>query len=207
MNIFESATGHYATTGNPADSDVIVGHSFGTSTDRESPNGALARFILNAEAGQPIVVDRVLAESFPNSTRIDAVVDGATSNVTGSVGGSWEILAGAKKFMDEEGLRTPLMVAQAFHIGRVAMQAERIGMSNVIVPEGLPAIFDEESRQLWTRSAGLWLPREVLGSLVLQLQEKLQAKEPSGRHDKQSKIHNKTQFFFRHVSALIKALF
>lgn len=173
MNIFESATGHYAATGNPADADVIVGHSFGTSTNRESPNGALARFILNAKVGQPIVVDRVLAEAFPNSTSIAVVVDGATSNATGSVGGSWEILAEAKRFMDEKGLRSPLMVAQAFHIGRVAMQATRVGMGNVIVPEDLPAVFDEESRQAWTRSASLWLPREVVGSFVLRSQGKL----------------------------------
>ncbi|MGB4957267.1 MAG: hypothetical protein WBO49_02370 [Candidatus Saccharimonas sp.] len=173
MNILKSATGHYETAGNSADADVIIGHSFGTSTHRESPNGALAQFILDHEDGQPIVVDRTLADAFPKSTQLDLIIEGAVSNTTGSVGGSWGILIGAKEFMDQTESVQPLMVAQAFHIGRVAMQAEKIGMHNVIIPEQLPDIFDKESEQFWTRSSSLWIPREVVGSFKLRGQGKL----------------------------------
>lgn len=173
MNIIKSASGRYETVGNAVDADVIIGHSFGTSTYRESPNGALAQFILDHEDGQPIVVDRTLANAFPKSTQIDVVVEGAVSNATGTVGGSWGILVRAKEYMDEVELLQPLMVAQAFHIGRVAMQAEKIGMNNVIIPEQLPEIFDKESEQLWTRSLSLWVPREVVGSFALRSQGKL----------------------------------
>jgi len=174
MNILRSATGHYEKVGNPADADVIVGHSFGTSTHSESPNGALARFILDSESGQPIVVDRTLADAFPKSTLLDVVIDGAVSNSIGSVGGSWGILVRAKEYMDEAELSQPLMVAQAFHIGRVAMQAEKVGMHHIIIPEGLPRVFDAESKQqLWTRSVSQWVPREVAGSLVLRSQGRL----------------------------------
>jgi hypothetical protein len=174
MHILRSATGHYERVGNPADADVIVGHSFGTSTHSESPNGALAQFILDNENGQPIVVDRTLADAFPKSKLLDVVIDGAVSNSIGTVGGSWGILVSAKEYMDESELAQPLMVAQAFHIGRVAMQAERVGMHHVIIPEGLPTIFDTECKQQpWTRSVSQWVPREVVGSLVLRSQGRL----------------------------------
>lgn len=173
MNILKSALGRYECSGDPAHADVIVGASFGTSTHRKSPNGALAEFILEIEDGQPIVVDRTLAESFPNPRLPDIVVDDAVSNAMGSVGGSWDILSRAKEYMDEEKFNRPLLVAQAFHIGRVAMQAEKIGMHNRIIPSGLPTIFDRESDQLWTRSVGLWVPREVIGSFALRYQDKL----------------------------------
>jgi hypothetical protein len=173
MNILKSAIGQYEVTGDIADADVIVGHSFGTSTYRESPNSALAQFILDNENGQPIIVDRTLADAFPKSSLLDLVVGGAVSNSIGTVGGSWEVLVQAKEYMDAIELTRPLMVAQAFHIGRVAMQAERIGMHNVIIPPDLPRIFDEKSKQLWTRSFGLWVPREVVGSFALRSRDQL----------------------------------
>ena len=173
MNIVESAFGKYETSGKVADADIIVGNSFGTSIHSESPNAAIARFILANEQGRPIVVDRTLANAFPESTQLDVVVDGAVSNTVGSIGGSWGILVEAKKYMDEAELIRPLMIAQACHIGRVAMQAEKLGMANIIIPDGLPRNFDKQSEQRWTRSLGLWVPREVIGSFVLRGQGRL----------------------------------
>lgn len=173
MHIIESAFGKYHPAGELGDADIIIGHSFGTSTHRESPNGAIARYIQAIEQGQPVLVDRTLADAFPRSAQPDVVVEGALSNTMGSVGGSWGILVEAKRYMDEEQLAHPLMVAQAFHIGRVAMQAAKAGMENIIIPEDLPRGFDAESEQRWTRSLGLWVPREVIGSLALKHQGRL----------------------------------
>lgn len=173
MNIIESAFGKYEVSGKAADADIIVGNSFGTSIHSESPNAAIARFILANEQGQPIIVDRTLASAFPKSTRFDVVVDGAISNTIGSVGGSWGVLVEAKKYMDETALHRPLMAAQAYHVGRVAMQAEKLGMANIIIPDGLPRNFDKQSEQQWTRSLGAWVPREIIGSYVLRGQGRL----------------------------------
>jgi hypothetical protein len=173
MNIIESAFGKYEISGKPTDADIIVGNSFGTSTHPESSNAAIARFILANEQGQPIVVDRTLADAFPQSRLIDVVVDGAVSNNIGTVGGSWGILVEAKRYMDDNELSHPMMAAQAFHVGRVAMQAEKLGMTNVIIPEGLPRNFDLNSEQPWTRSLGAWVPREIIGSFVLRSQNRL----------------------------------
>ena len=173
MNIIESAFGKYEISGKVADADIIVGNSFGTSIHSESPNAAIARYILANEQGQPIVLDRTLADAFPQSTQLDVVVEGDVSNTVGSVGGSWGVLVEAKKYMDEAELHRPLMAAQAFHVGRVAMQAMKLGMVDVIIPDGLPRDFDKQSEQPWTRSLGLWVPREVIGSFVLRRQGRL----------------------------------
>lgn len=173
MNIIESAFGKYETSGKVTDADIIVGNSFGTSTHSESSNAAIARFILANEQGQPIVVDRTLAGAFPYSRLLDVVVDGAVSNNIGTVGGSWGILVEAKKYMNDNELSHPMMAAQAFHVGRVAMQAEKLGMTNIVIPEGLPRNFDISSEQPWTRSLGAWVPREIIGSFVLRGQGRL----------------------------------
>ena len=173
MNTIKSAFGKYEISGKPAGADIIVGNSFGTSTHLESSNAAIARFILANEQGQPIVVDQTLADAFPQSRLLDVVVDGAVSNNIGTVGGSWGILVEAKEYMANNNLSHPMIAAQAFHVGRVAMQAEKLGMMNIVIPEGLPRGFDPSSEQPWTRSLGAWVTREIIGSFLLRAQGRL----------------------------------
>lgn len=173
MNIVRSALGHYEPVGNPETADCVVGHSFGTEIGRGSVNRSLAEFILAHNEDGPIIADRMLADAFPKGLRqVDEVVEGPISDTVGRGVGSWGTLVHAKSFMEQLGLKEPLMVAQACHIGRVVKQSSRLGMAP-IVPAGLPAGFDKDSEQIWTRSRALWLPREVFGSLVLKAQHKL----------------------------------
>jgi hypothetical protein len=173
MNIVSSAFGHYEVTGDPASADVLIGHSFGTLTDEGSANGSIANFILQNAGDRPIVADRMLVNAFPDlDAAIDHVAEGPISNGVGQGVGSWGTLVEAKDFMKREGLTTALMVGQAHHIGRVVMQAKKLGIDS-IVPAGLPDQFDPDSDQRWTRSLGMWVPREVIGSFVLRAQKKL----------------------------------
>ena len=172
MNILKSALGHYETKGRIEDADVIVGHSFGTLTDEMSVNRELAEYILDRVDGRPIVVDRNLADAFPDEHHIDLVVEGQVSDARGNGVGTWGTLIEAKEFMKTHELSKPLMIAQAYHIGRVAMQAQKLQMDSII-PEKLPTRFDKQSAQVWTRSRNMWVPREVIGSIVLKSQGKL----------------------------------
>lgn len=173
MNILESALGHYEISGHMGDADVIVGHSFGTHTGEGSVNRYLAEYILENEDGRPIVVDRNLADAFPSDVdKISRVAEGQASGATGGGVGTWGTLLEAKDFMKERKLERPLMIAQACHIGRVAMQAQKLGM-DAVIPANLPTSFDAESDQIWTRSKMLWVPREVIGSLALRVWHKL----------------------------------
>ncbi|HJQ08312.1 MAG TPA: hypothetical protein VJ836_02395 [Candidatus Saccharimonadales bacterium] len=173
MNIVSSALGHYEVVGNPADADLIVGHSFGTVTSEDSANRFIADFILQNAAGRPVVADRMLVNAFPGKDQdVDHVVEGPISNGVGQGVGSYGTLVEAKAFMEREGLKTALMVGQAHHIGRVVMQAKKLGIPS-IVPANLPSRFDPGSEQRWTRSVVMWLPREIIGSFVLRVQKKL----------------------------------
>ncbi len=173
MNIVNSALGRYEPVGSPEEADVIVGHSFGTLTGENSANRSIADFILQNAYGRPIVADRTLVEAFPGKDEeVDYIVEGPVSNGVGQGVGSWGTLQEAKAFMERENLKAALMVGQAHHIGRVVMQAKKLDIMS-IVPANLPRSFDPDSGQRWTRSIGMWLPRETLGSLVLRAQKKL----------------------------------
>lgn len=173
MNIIRSALGHYEVSGNPSEADCIIGHSFGTSIGETSINRMLSDFIENYADGRPIVADRMLVNAFPSRDEdVDCVVEGAISNGAGQGVGSWGTLVEAKAFMEREDLKAALMIGQAHHIGRVVMQAKKLGITS-IVPANLPNNFDPESEQRWTRSVGMWLPREIIGSFVLRAQKKL----------------------------------
>lgn len=173
MNIVSSALGHYEVTGNPDNADIIIGHSFGTFVGEGSANRSIADFALQIADNRPIVADRMLVDEFPNRDEdVDFVVEGAISNGVGQGVGSWGTLAEAKAYMEREKLKSALLVGQTHHIGRVAMQARKLGIIS-IVPAGLPSNFDPESDQRWTRTLILWLPREIIGSFVLRAQKKL----------------------------------
>jgi hypothetical protein len=173
MNIVRSALGYYEPMGDPAEADCIIGHSFGTLIDEKSVNRSLANYILEHANGRPIAADRMLVDAFPNGDRdVHHVVEGPISNTTGQGVGSWGTLVGSRVFMENREVRKPLMIGQAHHIGRVVMQAKKLGIDS-IVPADLPSHFDPHSDQLWTRSLAMWLPREILGSLVLRFQKKL----------------------------------
>ena len=173
MNILHSALGNYESAGKPIDADIISGHSFGTSVNAGSPNHALARFAYKIADGRPIAVDRTLVAAFPRGEAdVAFIVDGPISNTFGAGVGSWGTLAETKTYMERHNLVMPLLVAQAHHIGRVALQARKLEMDPVI-PEDLPRDFDKESDQIWTRSLAMWVPREAVGSFVLKAQGKL----------------------------------
>ena len=180
MNIVESALGHYEPHGLINAADVIVGHSFGTSITPKSPNGRLAAFIERHADGRAIVADYTLVQAMSDPEIVDLVVgapedpdaNATVSNTLGTKGGTWGVLLAAQEFMHENNLRHPLQVAQAHHIGRISMQANKLGMRSVI-PLGLPHNFDHKSRQWWTWNLAFWMLREVPGAWELRRQGQL----------------------------------
>ena len=163
MNIIQSAFGHYEATGNPADAQLVSGHSFGTETGEHSVNRALAEKIATWADGRLIAVDETLAKAFTRDMpKIHTVIEGDITDTRGNGLGTWGTLERTKQVMDGKGMETALLVAQAHHVGRVAMQAHKLGIQTVI-PEGLPRKFEPTSEQWWTRSGALWVPREIAG--------------------------------------------
>lgn len=169
MNIVSSALGYYPATRCPATYDTISGHSFGTGYT----NVEIAQVADAFAGGRPIIVDRTLADAFTPEMQTPAhIVEGEISDTVGDGVGTWGTLLATQEYMEEHELKTALLVGHANHIGRVLMQARRLKL-DAIAPFCLPDSFDKNSSQWWTRSKSLWLPREILGSVVLKAQNKL----------------------------------
>ncbi len=150
------------------EADCVIGHSFGTSTDESSVNNSLARMMLLLAEDRPMIADRTLVNSSPNLDMLMAhIVEGGVTNIKAQGVGTWGTLVEAESFMGDHNLHNPIMVAQAYHIGRVIKQAKVLGITS-FVPDDLPRYFDKRSDQVWTRSAALWLPFNTLGSLLLK---------------------------------------
>lgn len=150
------------------EADSVIGHSFGTSISESSVNAQLAAQMLLHAEGRPMIADRTLVNALPNGDNLMAhIVEGETTKISAKGIGTWGTLVEAHQYMEENNLHHPVMIAQAHHIGRVVRQAAKLGMDS-IVPNHLPTDFDKDSKQVWTRSAALWIPFNALGSLLLK---------------------------------------
>jgi hypothetical protein len=158
-----------------AQADSVIAHSFGTSTDPNSVNGhlgLLAAFWANATQ-TPLIADHVLVEALPDhAPEPVATTEGEISRTLGGGLGTWGTFLVAQGYMAEHHLARPIIVAQAHHVGRTAMQAVKLGM-RPILPTQLPKQFDPESLQPHTRSRQAWIPRELAGALFLKAQGRL----------------------------------
>lgn len=169
-----SITGEYNPRRDLEDADCVIGQSFGASDDGPGKvNIALARYIVdNLDPDLPKILQIEIAEAMPDINEVDFIIEGEPSSAIGSELDSWQVLNATSEYMKEEGLNNPILVAQAYHVGRVSMQAATMGM-DVIVPEGLPRQFDPDSNQFWTRSRSAWVARELPGLAILKLTGKL----------------------------------
>jgi hypothetical protein len=163
----------YKSCGDIAKADSIIGLSFGTVTEPGGVNAQLADLMLELADGRPMIADRMLVDAMPDGDAlVSHVVEGPITNIKAQGLGTWGTFLSAQQYMQEKGLHSPLLVAQAYHVTRSARQAAKLGIQ-VIMPEGLPRQFDWRSKQLWTKSVWLWIPCNTLGSLLLKQRGRL----------------------------------
>jgi len=169
----KSALGFYEASTDTDRADIVVAHSFGTLTGETSVNRLLADLALDQADGRPVAADRTLVNAIPDGDKhFDLVVEGPITNLVGQGVGTYGVLEQVRTFMEGRDLKLALMIAQRRHVGRVMLQAKRLGI-NSIAPANLPSQFEPGSMQLGTRSSAEWLMREVLGAPVLKYQKKL----------------------------------
>ena len=176
MNLVRSTLfGEYEPSGDINTADAIVGQDYGfRQNDPGLVNRNLAGFIYD-ELPDDIttILQQDSAQALEELGRSpDVITRGDPSTSTGMQLDSWEVLSRALRAMNERGLSRPIIVGQAHQIGRLTLQAIKLGM-NPIIPEGLPATFDHHSEQFWTRNAGAWAVRESIGVPYLKLRGKL----------------------------------
>lgn len=175
MNFLSGAVhGEYPLRSELAAADCVLGFSFGTSLCLDSVNSHLAlKAATYANEERPLFIEETLQRVLPIfAPNPHWVYRGAVSNYVGSRGGSAQVLRDAQPHMQEQNLRRPLLVAQAHHVGRVALEAIKLGMEPVVV-SGMPKTFDKDSLQPATRSRNRWICRELPGYVALKLTDRI----------------------------------
>ena len=126
----------YKPSGNVADADCVIGFSFGTSIDPGSVNRQLALRMLSSAQGRPMIADRTLVNAMPSGgNQMVHVIEGEVTNAKTQGVGTWGTLVSARDFMEAHDLSKPIMIAQAYHVGRVVRQAARLSMPSIVPGE------------------------------------------------------------------------
>jgi len=176
MNVIKAVvTGEYEVIGDPCEADCVIGQSFGAAEfGHGRVNKLLARYIIReAFDDTPLLLQNEIADALSTEPRLhDLRIEGKPSTSTGGELDSWEVLRQFREYMDDHNLNRPILVAQAHHVGRLFLQAMKQGMDPIVLA-GLPTEFDPDSTQIWTRSAKLWIPRELAGMAYLKAKHKL----------------------------------
>jgi hypothetical protein len=165
MNVLiAAATGYYTELGNPQEADCVIGQSFGAREGEPGYiNELLAQYIIDkTDSALPRILQGEIDAALPEQSPATAlVIEGQPSTANGEGLTSWGFLLKAQDFMEENHLHRPLLVAQAFHVGRVTLQAKKQRMDGLIVPPDLPREFDPDSTQKWTTNRYQWAKREL----------------------------------------------
>lgn len=161
------------------ESAVVIVNAFGFREDETAHkipgplNEELAHFTDEYFSHLPILVSQDVATALEVSPTLIMGVN-STSQVTGGLkdpktnGTAGELLS-AKEFMIREDYSLAIIVAQAFHVARVARMANKLDIVTAI-PKGLPTNFDAENAQKWIHNKEAWKKREMLtiGFLTLK---------------------------------------
>jgi hypothetical protein len=177
MSIFPegSLDGNYTPTFDPRietlESAVVIVNAFGFRENEAGLkipgplNEELAHFTDEYFSHLPILISQDVAPALETPP---ALVMGVRSH-SGALGGlndpktngtAGELLS-AKEFMVREDYTTAIIVAQAFHVARVARMANRIDILTAL-PSGLPNDFDSDNIQKWIHNKEAWKKREIL---------------------------------------------
>lgn len=170
-------TGRYAIS-EPAEiaqAEFVSAHEFApTAVGYGAVNYALAEYIAEHCSHLPIYAASRIARALHD---VDSTLDVAgefdltPSNTRGTRGGTWAEFEQIRS-LNPDNWQYPLLVAQSHHVGRVALQARKFGMTPA-VPGGLPYEFDSASEQWWCRNPASWATREMLGVPLLRISERI----------------------------------
>ncbi len=163
-----ASNGRYRPRGKTAQADCVVGYSFGFQKgpgDTRLPgpaNQALADFAAGFKL--PKFLQSEIDEACkPHLTTTDVRLGLAGAKYVDS----YAVFLESQRFLKLHGYSRPLLIAHPYHVPRLDAMYRRAGLKAVI-PKKLPAVWDKQSVQYWTRSPGQWRAREI-GALTYYL--------------------------------------
>jgi hypothetical protein len=158
-----------------AKADYVSAHEFApTKEGFGAVNIALAEYIAEYYSHLPIFAAARIAGALKEvapEIEIEGEFQLESSDSTASKGGTWAEFEQVQT-LNPDNWENPLLIAQRHHVGRVAMQARRFGMTPA-VPDGLPDMFDPLSEQWWCRNPIAWATREIPGAPILRFRGQL----------------------------------
>jgi hypothetical protein len=173
-----SFTGSYESSSaeNIKKARYVIGNEYGAPADKTIgvANEAIAAYIITHFPDLPVCASTSVAQALMKrnpKVKLIGTFTGTSANTSASNGGTWKELELAKGFAGRD-WKYPVIVAQAYHVGRVVKQARRAGM-HPAVPGDLPRIFDVSSTQWWCHNALFWALREIPGAIILRYRGEL----------------------------------
>ncbi len=163
-------TGQYQTKGSIKNADCVIGLSFGYRGKRKHitpglSNQDLANVAIHHLSDLPMIFQFEIADAYKNAGGKNA---GSIIRITKhrqpyKYLDTREVLAQAKEVMDKHGWKTAVLLAHPYHMPRVQMACDRLGISWVTTVDERGAVeFDPQSTQKWTRSVDQWRGYEPL---------------------------------------------
>lgn len=167
----------------PSPSRVAIIQSFGTSREsgsnvqlREKAREIAKAAFSNCDEKMVIFV-QAPETTFNDDDEIHAfaqivALESRPSTATGKGTTSEELFKMAQKKSTDlkyGDLQNTVVLAQAFHIGRLAVLAQKMNLGEIIAPKNLPREFDSKSAQKWTRNHARWMIREVPYEILIAL--------------------------------------
>lgn len=97
---------------------------------------------------------------------VEQVFEGSSADNHGENLGTY----GELQQFRESGRERPIFVTSGYNVGNIVRQANKLGITEGMVPRDLPRRFDSRSEQLWTKNHALWVIGAVprIGLLALK---------------------------------------
>jgi hypothetical protein len=167
-------TGEYKSTEQTLeDAQVVTVFDFGGRASKD----ALALYAAkNIFPGQvPIIAHKDMVGPLRNfGIDPEVVIQGNATDSIGRGVGTWGELRTTNDFMNDHGLDRFGAIAHRYHIARIALQAKALGIEDtMIIPEGLPDVWDKTADQSWTRNKLAWQSFSLIASPILRTKHQI----------------------------------
>lgn len=150
-----------------AQADVIIAQAFGRRQSDPGPsNQALAEVVARIAKPQhlPVILQWEVADAYSAEVG-ESVYVVRSHRQPGKYLDTLEVLEQAALICHQHGWQKAVIVAHPDHAWRVVANACKLGFT-VLTPDTSNCPYDPESVQSWTRSAWLFLPREIVARLL-----------------------------------------
>jgi hypothetical protein len=159
-------SGNYLVHGTPDNADCVVAMSFGFRTIDGSiepglSNQDIANVIHKHYLALPKITQFEVADGLAADDERIGVFRIEKHTLRGEYLDTREVAVQAKVIMDSHGWKQAIIFAHPYHMPRVDLVCQKLGIDTV-VPDNLNSIrFDSRSDQEWTRDAVAWAEYET----------------------------------------------